>query len=241
MVEMPKYAPLVTVIFMGAGAGLIFMGFAFLYGLAARKRRIMQVSATLAIFGVLLYASLLFGFSFGSTENILPMGAQKHFCEVDCHIAYSVAAVTTASESGSGEKRIAAAGKFYVVRIRTWFDPMTIASFRGNSPLTPSPRKVVVLDDSGREFSPSEPGQRAFELTPGAITTPLTTPLRPGESFSTDFVFDLPANVRNPRLYVGSTDAIASLIIGDEESPLHRKIYFALSPSTSLNSSNNSH
>jgi len=127
------------------------------------------------------------------------------------------------------------------VRIQTWFDPTTIASFRGNSPLTPSPRKVVVLDDAGREFSPSEPGQRAFELTPGAITTPLTTPLRPGESFSTDFVFDLPSNVRNPRLYVGNTDAIASLIIGDEESPLHRKIYFALAPATSLNSSNNPH
>jgi hypothetical protein len=239
MVEMPKYAPLVTVIFMGAGAGLIFMGFAFLYGLAARKRWITYVSAALAAFGVLLYASLLFGFSLGSTEKILPIGAQKHFCEVDCHIAYSVSAVTTTSELGSGEKRLAASGKFYVVRIQTWFDPTTIASFRGNSPLTPSPRKVVVLDDAGREFSPSEPGQRAFELTPGAITTPLTTPLRPGESFSTDFVFDLPSHVRNPRLYVGNTDAIASLIIGDEESPLHRKIYFALAPATSLNSSNN--
>jgi len=236
MIEMPKYAPFVTVMFLGACAGLLFMGITFLYGLAARKRWIMQVSAALAVSGVLLYATLLFGFSLSSSETVLAIGGQKHFCEVDCHIANSVTSVTTTPQLGSGEKRISAAGKFYVVRIQTWFDPSTIASFRGNSPLAPSPRRVVVVDDRGHEFSISQPGQRAFEITPGAITTPLTTPLRPGESYSTDFVFDLPADIRNPRLFVGDADPISSLIIGHEDSPLHRKIYFALSPASTPNS-----
>jgi hypothetical protein len=120
--------------------------------------------------------------------------------------------------------------------VQTWFDPDTIASFRGNGLLAPSPRKVVVVDDRGREFSVSQPGQRAFELTPGAITTPLSTPLRPGESYSTDFVFDLPADIRNPRLIVGDADPISPLIIGHEESPLHKKIYFTLTPASTPNS-----
>src|ERR1700731_516373 len=104
MIEMPKYAPFVTVMFLGACAGLLFMGIAFLYGLAARKRWILQVSAVLAICGVLLYATLLFGFSLSSSETVLAIGGQKHFCEVDCHIANSVTSVTTVSELGSGEK-----------------------------------------------------------------------------------------------------------------------------------------
>ena len=195
----------------------------------------MRTSAAFAVGGVLLYATLLFGFSLSSSEKVLTIGGQKHFCEIDCHIAYSVASVTNTSELGAGEKRIAATGKFYVIRIQTWFDPSTIAPFRGNGPLAPSPRRVVVIDESGHEFSPSQPGQRAFELTPGATTTAMSTPLRPGETYSTDFVFDLPADVRQPRLLVGDADPVSTLIIGHEDSPLHKKIYFAISPASPIN------
>lgn len=235
MIEMPKYAPFVTVIFLGACAGLVFTGVAFLYGLFASKRWVMRTSVALAAGGILLYATLLFGFSLSSSEKVLAIGNFKRFCELDCHIAYSVTSVTSASELGAGEKHTAATGKFYVVRIQTWFDPSTIAPYRGNGPLAPSPRRVVVVDESGREFSPSQPGQRAFELTPGATTTPLSTPLRPGESYSTDFVFDLPADVHQPRLLVGDADPVSALIIGHEDSPLHKKIYFAISPASSIN------
>jgi hypothetical protein len=235
MIEMPKYGPLVIVMFLGACSGLLFMGIAFLYGLVTRKRWVMQVSAALAASAVVLYWALLFGFSLASSDKVLSMGDQKHFCEVDCHIAYSVTSVTNAAELGVGEKRISAAGKFYIVRVQTWFDPSTISSFRGNGQLAPSPRKVVVLDEDSREFAPSQPGQRTYELTPSATTTPLTTPLRPGESYSTDFVFDLPSDVHRPRLLVGDVDPISSLIIGHENSPLHKKIYFAISPATPIN------
>jgi hypothetical protein len=235
MIEMPRYAPFVTVMFLGACAGLIFTGLAFLYGLIARKRWVMRTSVALAVGGILLYATLLFGFSLSSSEKVLAIGGQKHFCEIDCHIAYSVTSVTSASELGAGEKRIAATGRFYVVRVQTWFDPSTIAPFRGNGPLAPSPRRVVVIDEAGHEFIPSQPGQRAYELTPGATTTPLTTPLRPGESYSTDFVFDLPADIHQPRLLVGDADPVSTLIIGHEDSPRHKKIYFAISPASPIN------
>lgn len=230
MIEMPRYAPLVTMLFLGACAGLVFAGLAFLYGLIARRRRVMRTSTTLAVCGIFLYVTLLLGFSLSSSDKVLAIGGQKHFCEIDCHLAYSVSSVTSASELGSGEKRVSAAGKFYVVRIQTWFDPSTIAPFRGNGPLAPSPRRVAIIDESGREFLPSQVGQRAFELTPGATTTPLTTPLRPGETYNTDFVFDLPTEIHQPRLFVGDADPVSTLIIGHEDSPLHKKIYFAISP-----------
>ena len=235
MIETPRYAPFVTVMFLGACAGLIFTGLAVLYGLIARKRWVTRTSVALTAGGILVYTTLLFGFSLSSSEKVLAIGGQKHFCEIDCHIAYSVTSVTSASELGAGEKRIAATGRFYVVRVQTWFDPSTIAPFRGNGPLAPSPRRVVVIDEAGREFNPSQPGQRAFELTPGATTTPMSTPLRPGETYSTDFVFDLPADVHQPRLLVGDADPVSTLIIGHEDSPLHKKIYFAISPASPTN------
>ncbi len=60
-----------------------------------------------------------------------------------------------------------------------------------------------------------------------------TSPRR--ESYSTDFVFDLPADVHQPRLLVGDADPVSTLIIGHEDSPLHKKIYFAISPASSIN------
>jgi len=36
------------------------------------------------------YGLLLAAFSLISSEQTLPRGEEKHFCELDCHIAYSV-------------------------------------------------------------------------------------------------------------------------------------------------------
>jgi hypothetical protein len=63
----------------------------------------------------------------------------------------------------------------------------------------------------------------------------LSTSLRPGETYTTDFVFDLPTDVHQPRLLVGDADPISALIIGHEDSPLHKKIYFAISPASPIN------
>lgn len=234
MVQMPKYSPFVFVMFLATCGGLVLMGMVFLYGLVSRKFLVAKIAAGLAAAGVIIYTALLLGFSLGSADQTLPMGAQKYFCEVDCHIAISVASATTAPALGNGAARVSAGGVFHILRLRTWFDPTTTASFRGNAPLTPAPRRVVIVDDAGREYSPSEAGQHAYELVSGASTTPLTTPLRPGESFFTDFVFDLPPDIRNPRLLVRTEDLVATLLIGHELSPLHKKIYFALSGNASV-------
>ena len=41
------------------------------------------------------YVVLLLGASLASLELVLDLGEPKYFCEIDCHIAYSVEYVTT--------------------------------------------------------------------------------------------------------------------------------------------------
>jgi len=113
------------------------------------------------------------------------------------------------------------------VTVRTWFDPGTIASFRGNAPLKPNPRDVFLLDESGRRYAVSPAGQKAMEESRGP-STPLTRVLRPGEAYTTTFVFDLPDWVRRPRLFLGDAPGVETLLIDHENSLFHRKVYFEL-------------
>ena len=84
-----------------------------------------------------------------------------------------------------------------------------------------------IIDEQGRTFSPSPEGQKALESS-GAAGTPITTPLQPGESYSTKVVFDLPANIRNPTLLINEGAWETHLIIGHENSPLHKKTSFQI-------------
>jgi len=117
----------------------------------------------------------------------------------------------------------------HVVAVKTWFDPRTIASFRGNGPLTPNPRAVFLVDESGRRYGVSPAGQKALEESRGP-STPLTRILRPGESYTTTFAFDIPDGIRRPRLFLGDAPGIETFLIGHENSLFHKKIYFELPP-----------
>jgi hypothetical protein len=128
-----------------------------------------------------------------SRDTILPPGNSKYFCEADCHIAYSIESVMEASTLGPQTKAITAQGRFVIVGLKTWFDEHSIAPVRGNYPLTPNPRVVKLVDDRGRSYL-ARP-QIAAELR--LRSTPLSQPLRPSESYSTTFLFDLPDNARN--------------------------------------------
>jgi hypothetical protein len=58
--------------------------------------------------------------------------------------------------------------------------------------------------------------------------TPITAPLRPGESYTTTFVFDLPPDAKAATLLVNESDWITRLIIGHENSLWHKKTRFQL-------------
>jgi hypothetical protein len=76
-------------------------------------------------------------------------------------------------------------------------------------------------------FDTSEEGRRALS-TEGGVGMPLDTPLRPGESYTMEPVFDLPTDARDPVLLLNGSSPEARFIIGHEDSPLHGKTEFKL-------------
>jgi hypothetical protein len=193
-----------------------------------KGRRVAAGNVLVGAFGLCVaYAGLLLVFSLASTEQVLARGAEKHFCEIDCHLAYSIKDVRQTKTLGAQAQQVTANGVFYIVTVKTRFDEQTISPTRGNVPLTPNSRVATVLDADGREYQPSPAGQRALELMEGA-GMPFTTPLRPGESYTTDLVFDLPTDVRAPRLLIHEGETVTHFIIGHENSPLHKKTEFQL-------------
>ena len=225
MAETPRFAHLVILLFLGSAFCLVVGTVVLLYA-AARRYSLLRLTSGLALGGLLLsYFGLLIGVSVASPERTLPVGAWKYFCEVDCHIAYSVRSAYAAAMLGPEAAPAVAKGTFVVVKLETWFDEHSISKFRGDSPLTPEPRQVFLVDDAGHRFEPWR-GRDGAPLEPG---TPLTTPLRPGESYSTNFIFDVPVGASRYRLLILSdSDSIFRLVIDDENSLLHRKIYLAL-------------
>jgi hypothetical protein len=223
----PHFAPVVVLFFLGT---ILTIGICFLILLYAAVRR----SAFFAKLGggaILAVAAgyflLLTGVSFASSEKVLPAGGWKYFCEIDCHIAYSVIGVQTTAALGPEMQQVSAHGEFVVVRVKTWFDERTISAHRGSGPLTPNGRKIFLVDEAGQRFAPSPEGQTVLaRLTNNS--TPLTQSLRPGESYTTDFVFDVPRDARNLRLLITEDDPETRLVIGHENSLLHKKIYFAV-------------
>lgn len=224
---MPHFAPIVVMLFLGS---VLLLGMSFLvlfYGAVRRSAFFAKVGSGAAVTIAVGYLLLLCGVSFASSEQTLPPGGWKYFCEIDCHLAYSLDGAQTASSLGPELQQVAARGKFVIVRVKTWFDERTISAHRGNGPLTPNARKVLLVDDTGRSYEPSPEGQFAFASS-GKSSTPITQPLRPGESYTTDFAFDVPKEAGGLRLLITEDDPETRLIIGHENSLMHKKIYLGI-------------
>ena len=82
-----------------------------------------------------------------------------------------------------------------------------------------------LVDDSGRRFAPWH-SAASSAVDPG---TPLTQTLRPGGCYFTNLVFDVPSGSGNLRLLLLSVSGpVSKLVIDDENSLLHSKIYLDL-------------
>lgn len=230
---MPQFAPVVVLFFLG---NIFMIGVSFLvlvYGAVRRSGFFTRLGGGAMLAIVAGYFLLLTGVSFASSEEVLPAGSWKYFCEIDCHIAYSLVGAQTTAALGPEMQQVSAQGKFVVVRVKTWFDERSISAHRGNGPLTPNGRKVVLVDDAGQRFAPSQDGQMALaRLTSSA--TPLTQALRPGESYMTDLVFDVPRDAHKLRLLITEDDPETRLVIGHENSLFHKKIYIGLDAAPAL-------
>jgi hypothetical protein len=218
-----------TILLAGVGLGALAMG----------RRRVAALSAAAAVGVPVAYGALLLGASAVSHTTVLAPGAEKYFCEIDCHLAYAVTATARRAAITTPQGPVTAQGVFYLVTVRTRFDPNTTSSSRPrNAPLTPNPRAVWLVDGAGRRFAPSFEGMAALARAGGG-GSPITQALMPGESYATTFVFDVPADVNDPKLLFTDGSPETRLLIGNEVSPYHAKVLFEL-PSISALSSRSS-
>ncbi len=213
--------------FLGTTLALLLCAGTLIAALLSRRKKIARRALWIAVALVLTYGAVLLGFSLRSHEQVLAQGQEKYFCEVDCHLAYAVIEVRKAPVLGLPPQQASARGVFYVVRVRVRFDAGTISSRRGNFPLQPNPRQVTALDGAGRRFESSLAGQKV--LAAGLDKVPsFADPLRPGDSFVVDLVFDLPVDGAEPRLLIVEDDWRTRLLIGHENRFLHKKTGFRL-------------
>ena len=199
--------PFTVLLFVGAvlaGAALLIL---YVIARVTKLQPLARVTLRVLLGGVGLYLLLFLGASMFSHSRVLAVGEEKHICEIDCHLAYAVAA--TKSES------LPAGMVRHTVTVKVRFDEQTISSRRPrDATLTPNNRYVALIDDAGHRYAGSTDG--------------LKRKLIPGESYTTDIVFEVPADARGLRLVLRNNDPETAFIIGHENSLLHRKTTFAL-------------
>jgi hypothetical protein len=203
-------APLAILGFLGACGGLFLGIAAAVIFWFARKPKFARLAAFAIAIGAAIYFALLFGFAAASRDTALERGQEKYFCEIDCHLAYAIVDVKTQSGPDSTD---------YYITLRTRFDGTTTSPGRPKDlPLTPSPRQARLVDAGGREYAPFS-----------AAGSSLMTPIKPSDSYTTQLGFRVPKRVSGLRLLLSTIPAWPDhLVIGDENSWLHKKTYFAL-------------
>ncbi len=199
--------PLTVLLFAGAvlgGGALIVL---HVIARVTERESFARITLRVLLGGAGLYVLLLLVASLTSRNRVVAVGEEKHICEVDCHLAYSV--VEMKSESlPSGHMR-------QTVSVKVRFDEETISPRRRrDATLQPNSRYVALVDGRGHQYRGSTDG--------------LKRRLVPGESYTTDIVFDVPADAQNLRLILRNNDAETAFIIGHENSLLHGKTTFAL-------------
>ena len=161
------------------------------------------------------YTTMLLGVSLASREKTLRLNEPKAFCGfyLDCHLHASISDVRTTKQIGDKT----AQGIFYIVKVKIFSDARRAAIGLHNP-------QFEVVDEQRRIFQPIEDS-----IVSG---NPFERKVPAGGSFEGEIVFDLPADIKNPRLDVaegiGIDKVIESVLIGDEDSILHKRNYFKL-------------
>jgi hypothetical protein len=199
--------PLTVLLFVGAvlGGGALIV--VYVIARVIKREPFARLTLRTLLAGAGLYALLFLGASMLSRSRVLAPGEEKHICEIDCHLAYSVVS-SNAELLPSGQVR-------QTVTVKVRFDEATISARRPRTAsLTPNSRYVALVDAQGHQYPGSTDGLRR--------------PLIPGESYTTDLVFEIPAGAEGVRLVLRNNDAETTFIIGHENSLLHGKTTFAL-------------
>jgi len=155
--------------------------------------------------GIVAYLALLLAVSLRSHERVLPPGESLRFCGfyLDCHLSAAVEGHTT--------DRIAEGGTRYTVRVRFASDAM-------RATLSLRQPTAWLVDDLGRRL-PASSGPTGLRLAADSAIV-------------TDFVFEVPGELLQPRLRIRKGDLLERasefLLIGDPDSFLHAPVTLAL-------------
>jgi len=180
---MPEHAPLTVVAFLGTAAFLAVASAAALVAFWMRKKWIGIAATLLAFLFTCGYALVLVGVSLTSHEKTLAPGENKYFCEMDCHIAYSVVDFEEAKALAMNHSRLCRralrdcsiedlvrSGHYLQASRRRYLNPKSTA--------------CCLVDEAGISSAitsgAGSPGQVARRYAP------LSQPLRPGESYVTE-------------------------------------------------------
>ena len=194
-------APIGALLCLGTALLIFGLVLVLIFSLVTKRLSLTKFSALGVVVVVALYLSLLLIFSWASSEQVLARGQEKHFCEIDCHLAYSILDSQATKTLGAVPNQLTAAGLFRVITVKTRFDETTISPTRGSAVLYPNSRVAVVVDANGKQYLPAAEAEHLLQgLNQAGM--PFSTPLRPGESYQTIVVFDLPADIQSPTLLI---------------------------------------
>ena len=180
---------------------------------------------TLAYFGGLIAASA------ASTEQIVEQGDIKWFCGfyLDCHLGMSVVRTEKVTALPTAGGSVKPAGAFHVLTLRLHNNAknpnIDMLLYRPNA---------KIIDAFGKEYARSAAGEAALgdSIRPAPLGTETRVTHTPIDA---TLVFDLPANIQQPRLQVSEgwiVDRIIELgLINDENSIFHKRSYFSIDSS----------
>jgi hypothetical protein len=170
------------------------------------------------------YLIALFGTSFLSKEKTLALNEPKEYCGfyLDCHMHTAVAEVQATKTVGDRTSN----GEFYLVKVKVF-------SNAGRASLRLVDTDARVIDETGNAFARDTTAEAALGPQPEFETT-----VGPNGSFTKTIVFDLPSDVKQPRLDIrdgyGIDIALEAVLVDDEDSVLHRRNYFDITAAGNL-------
>src|SRR2546423_9422456 len=137
-------APLGALALLATGFILLVGAILLIQALIVRKSGRAKLCLALMLTFGFAYFGVMFLFSVVSHDKLLARGEEKHFCELDCHLAYSIINTAQTKTIGDNPGPATAHGQFTIVTIQTRFDETTISPQRGNGLLYANSRALTL-------------------------------------------------------------------------------------------------
>lgn len=216
---------LLTVMALGGAALIAFLAY------RRHNPAVMRTFVGGAAILALAYGGGVIAASAASTEQTIERGDIKWFCGfyLDCHLGMSVEQTEKVAALPTAGGLVKPAGAFHVLTIK-----LHNSAKNPNIDMLLYRPDAKIIDALGNEYARSVAGEAALtgSRRPAALGVETKVTHTPVDA---TIVFDLPANIQQPRLQVSEgwiVDRIIELgLIDDENSIFHRRSVFSIDSS----------